>query len=72
MKGVRQVVTGGLRVKARRSGDYSSLLIQGEGGRVIFRGAIIFAMWPKIKAALDRLIGADHGSETNFEEAPDA
>lgn len=72
MRRGRQYVAGGLRVKAAWAGEYTSLLLQGPGGQTIFRGAIIFAMWPKIKAALDSLAVADHGDQTNLEEVSDA
>lgn len=72
MKYGRQVVTSGLRVKAVWAGEYTSLLIQGPGGQIIFRGAIIFSMWSKIKEALDSLVGADYGNQTNLDEISDA
>lgn len=67
VKGVRQIVAGGLRVKATWAGEYTSLLLQGAGGQTVFRGALMFSLWPKIKAALDSLAEEQPYSKTDFE-----
>jgi hypothetical protein len=59
---IREFIIAGLRIKAIRHGQFTSLLIQDAGGETVFRGAIIFRFWPKIKAALDS-VGQVHGLE---------
>lgn len=66
---MRQIVAGGLRVKAVWAGEYTSLLVQGAGGKTVFRGALSFGLWPEIKMALDSLAGALPDPELYFEEA---
>lgn len=48
-KAVREIVVGGLRLKAIQNGEYTSLLVQDRMGRIVFRGAIIFQSWPELK-----------------------
>ena len=57
MMQVKQFIIAGLRIKATRDGEYTSVIVQDAEGKVIFRGVIMLRMWPKIKNAVESMSG---------------